>query len=552
MEGTLRRSLSDNTLNKYENQEDTQTSLVDNDKLDLKRSLTFFDQIYEEIDKTSLRENIKKRLYKQALNINQISLLTPKSQRIQSTVTKVFGLNDPPPGFGLVYPRYYYLEQKKPQPMSPLKVWRGFNGNIYFQPIQLSQQQQINPTLSLQNEAPNSTEKLNESSSKISKQISYKVNPPPIFLTNSSVLEDYSENSSKNHQQPLPQQKKTDSPPPYLPSQINSVCNSANSLGIRTNHNSQHNPTVIEVTIVNNANNIFLDYEDNMSHSTIKTTIRNNVNNLDTSKQRILPNLSAVKKQNVPLRGLGFKEAKQRIISNKSIISDNFADENSNTLNAINHQKTQQIAHDNNNNFNIQSTNLNYKVDSVVNNFPSIANSGFEKPTYKEMLKGIKKGVTSNSQASLNSLVNCVETNVFISSFLTDTKNRNLNMKQVSLTKLDKFGKPVTIQMLQAKSYVKVLKIKGEKIPAIVKEASANIKEDKLKTNKNLIATKYKDNLTIDDNNQDNHDASQAVVSDDKLFSMSINNLTQSIITDEREKREKLFYSSNSLPGEEA
>ena len=71
---------------------------------------------------SSVNETVKKRLYKQALDINQVSLLTPKSQRIQSTVSKVFGLDDPPPGFGLVYPKYYYLEQRRPLPMNPLKV----------------------------------------------------------------------------------------------------------------------------------------------------------------------------------------------------------------------------------------------------------------------------------------------------------------------------------------------------------------------------------------------------------------------------------------------
>jgi hypothetical protein len=74
-----------------------------------------------------VNETVKKQIYKQAIDINQTSLLTPKSQRIQSTVTKVFGLDDPPPGFGLVYPKYYYLEQKKPQPMSPLKVFMKLN-----------------------------------------------------------------------------------------------------------------------------------------------------------------------------------------------------------------------------------------------------------------------------------------------------------------------------------------------------------------------------------------------------------------------------------------
>jgi len=52
---------------------------------------------------------IKKRIYKQALVINQSTLISPKFQRIHEGVSRVFGLDDPPPGFGLIYPKYYYL-----------------------------------------------------------------------------------------------------------------------------------------------------------------------------------------------------------------------------------------------------------------------------------------------------------------------------------------------------------------------------------------------------------------------------------------------------------
>ena len=46
--------------------------------------------------------------------VNEINKKKLKSGRFRS--------DDPPPGFGLIYPKYYYLEQKRPQPMSPLKV----------------------------------------------------------------------------------------------------------------------------------------------------------------------------------------------------------------------------------------------------------------------------------------------------------------------------------------------------------------------------------------------------------------------------------------------
>lgn len=70
----------------------------------------------------SVDESLKKRLYQHAIDINQRSRVNPRTQRIQDSVSKIFGLDDPPAGFGLIYPKYYYLEQKKPQPMQPLKV----------------------------------------------------------------------------------------------------------------------------------------------------------------------------------------------------------------------------------------------------------------------------------------------------------------------------------------------------------------------------------------------------------------------------------------------
>jgi hypothetical protein len=70
----------------------------------------------------SIQGKTKKKIYKDALVINNMNLGTPKAKRIHDSVNKVFGSDDPPPGFGLIYPKYYYLEQKRPQPMEPLKV----------------------------------------------------------------------------------------------------------------------------------------------------------------------------------------------------------------------------------------------------------------------------------------------------------------------------------------------------------------------------------------------------------------------------------------------
>ncbi|XP_052791435.1 uncharacterized protein LOC128225588 isoform X2 [Mya arenaria] len=35
-------------------------------------------------------------------------------------------------------PKYFFVTQDKPVPMEPLKAWRGYNGNIYFEPININ------------------------------------------------------------------------------------------------------------------------------------------------------------------------------------------------------------------------------------------------------------------------------------------------------------------------------------------------------------------------------------------------------------------------------
>lgn len=51
----------------------------------------------------SVHEVIKMSIYKKALTINQNSLVTPKFQRIHDGVSKVFGIDDPPPGWFICF-----------------------------------------------------------------------------------------------------------------------------------------------------------------------------------------------------------------------------------------------------------------------------------------------------------------------------------------------------------------------------------------------------------------------------------------------------------------
>lgn len=67
-------------------------------------------------------ETFRKQIYSQARSINKSCLAKPKEQRLHDSISKVFGVDDPPPGFGHCYPRHYFLEQNLPRPISPLKV----------------------------------------------------------------------------------------------------------------------------------------------------------------------------------------------------------------------------------------------------------------------------------------------------------------------------------------------------------------------------------------------------------------------------------------------
>ncbi|XP_050416321.2 uncharacterized protein LOC126830093 [Patella vulgata] len=48
--------------------------------------------------------------------------------------------------YGPYLPEYFYIHQKRPCPMPPLKAWRGYHGNVYFEPITINSLQQNQST----------------------------------------------------------------------------------------------------------------------------------------------------------------------------------------------------------------------------------------------------------------------------------------------------------------------------------------------------------------------------------------------------------------------
>jgi hypothetical protein len=79
---------------------------------------------------SSLVENpvqvvIPRAVYDYASMVNH-TLENPRQNKLDHDVTAVLGSSDPPPGFGFLYPQFYYLEQKRPVPLKPLQVSISF------------------------------------------------------------------------------------------------------------------------------------------------------------------------------------------------------------------------------------------------------------------------------------------------------------------------------------------------------------------------------------------------------------------------------------------
>ena len=68
-----------------------------------------------------LQTIIPRAVYEYATIVHE-TLESPRQNKLDHDVNAVLGSSDPPPGFGFLHPRFYYLEQKRPVPMEPLRV----------------------------------------------------------------------------------------------------------------------------------------------------------------------------------------------------------------------------------------------------------------------------------------------------------------------------------------------------------------------------------------------------------------------------------------------
>ena len=98
-----------------------------NSKRKIKSNCSFllFDRSHEDPSPSAVGEHLQpivsQAIYNYAAMVHE-NLESPHQNKLDHDVQIVLGSSDPPPGFGCLYPRFYYLEQKRPVSMGPLRV----------------------------------------------------------------------------------------------------------------------------------------------------------------------------------------------------------------------------------------------------------------------------------------------------------------------------------------------------------------------------------------------------------------------------------------------
>lgn len=189
-----------------------------------------------------------------------------------------------------------------------------------------------------------------------------------------------------------------------------------------------------------------------------------------STNKSILPNLSAVKKPNTPLKGLAYKEVSQRIKCN------------------IPHLETH-----------------NYNKEPAINTGERDGLSKYiklNKQNYKQMLKSIRKGIT----------VNLYQPNAVSSSALdakpgarVEDYQRTLNVQST----IDEYGRGARDHStVRAKTsvntkHVNGLKVKGKQVPAEYFNVNVvNLKSATQGNNNTNVNTTTKNSTNVDENNR--------------------------------------------------
>jgi hypothetical protein len=160
-----------------------------------------------------------------------------------------------------------------------------------------------------------------------------------------------------------------------------------------------------------------------------KTNMSNINNKTVNSVKPILPNLSAVKKQNIPIKGLAFRELTQRVL-----LSNNENNNNQNdfeTYFELNIQ-SRNIYIDSSSNNEKKATLIDSSLLNSNTNNSNNSVSGYR--SYKQMLRNVKKGVTLNQRekTEIYSTNNKENKNIPMATPLTNTSGNQSNCQNSS------------------------------------------------------------------------------------------------------------------------
>lgn len=220
-------------------------------------------------------------------------------------------------------------------------------------------------------------------------------------------------------------------------------------------------------TIPNNSPTTFVPNQ-RQSSGADKTNMTSAKNSTTSSSRPILPNLSSVKRANMPLKGLAYKESKDRIKSTKgsSFIVDGTNDDYLDKMvtTARGDAKTSMLIHTNN--------------ESNLEGFLPTS-----KPKYKEMLKNIRKGVTiyrNSNENKTDRLITNNNTQHTHKVLPRDSSGHKQNNHQMIKTNKDR-------KKLNALNLNDNLKIKGDRISTLDDEFAVNKPTISAKTNNDDI-----------------------------------------------------------------
>ncbi len=248
------------------------------------------------------------------------------------------------------------------------KVWRGFNGNIYFEPIHLQNifsSSTNSLTTNLNDEQAIPIIRTNQPAlpdiyeNRPNLKLLNKVHSRPNSVNSKNVNEIFRDNNNNSNKNSTIKNKEQEGETAEIETEAaadsgrfyfstyNKEEPAANELvntdlatmthsSLNAFLNARKNLFVKQTYPFNPFGNDKLDFQPPATDFILTTTNQSKKLGFNDSKQQqqpILPNLSAVKRNNIPLKGLAFREAKSRI--NYSAISlDNLGNEYDNHFNS--------------------------------------------------------------------------------------------------------------------------------------------------------------------------------------------------------------------------